>query len=116
MDTEKVFDRESLNNRLGNDEELISEIIGIFLEDLPAQIGNIEKALEERNSELVTRHAHTIKGASSNIGAMALSATALKIEMAGNDGDPESARAYLDDLKSQMEKFKDSISASGILA
>jgi CheY-like chemotaxis protein len=48
--------------RLGDDESLMHEMIGIFLEEAPKHLAALRQAIEERNAELVERIAHSLKG------------------------------------------------------
>ncbi|MBC8179855.1 Hpt domain-containing protein [candidate division KSB1 bacterium] len=85
-------------------EQLIAE-----LEELRKESKEQEDILEATNQqldahnkdiELVTRQAHTIKGASANVGGEALRKVALSMEKAGKAGDPDK----LNELILQMEK------------
>ena len=91
----EVFDQEALVERLMGDVELASEIISDFLEDAPRQIAALHDALEGADAPLVRRQAHTLKGASANIGAVALQQAAYEMEVAGEEGDLEKAHGAL---------------------
>ena len=63
-----------------DNDEFLREIAGIFLEDTPQRIAELEQSLAAGDGPKFTRAAHSIKGSSSNLGAMALRASAEKLE------------------------------------
>ncbi len=80
LSTLTAFDRDDLTRRIGNDEELISEIIKDYLLQLPLRIQDISKALIEEDFARAKAAAHALKGASANISAAAMRKTAFEIE------------------------------------
>ncbi len=86
--TGMVFDQAAFLDRVSGDKELAREVLQLFLEDFPRQIEVLREALARSEAELVRRQAHTIKGASGNIGALALQGIALRFEKAA-DGEAE---------------------------
>ena len=78
------LDPEALENlrALGEDgdDTFLREIIGIYLADTPLRLADIRNAAANGDSGLYTRAAHTIKGSSSNVGALAVKAIAEQLE------------------------------------
>jgi HPt (histidine-containing phosphotransfer) domain-containing protein len=64
----------------GDTDELLKEIISIYLEDTPQRIAELETSLTAGDIGVFTRAAHSIKGTSSSLGAMRLRAVAETIE------------------------------------
>ncbi len=104
-----VFDIPGMMDRLGGDKELARELIGGFLEDLPKQISALRGYLESGDVQNTVRQAHTIKGASANMGGEALSAVAFEMEMAAKNGDLESVAARQSDLEAQFIRLKEAM-------
>ncbi|MFZ2956596.1 MAG: response regulator [Candidatus Ozemobacteraceae bacterium] len=104
-----VFDRAGMFSRLMDDEELIRVLIKDFLVDLPRQILALKEFLDAGNVPSTERQAHTIKGASANVGGEALCAVALKMEKAARDGDLEFVKAAFTELQQQFELLKKEI-------
>jgi HPt (histidine-containing phosphotransfer) domain-containing protein len=79
-----ILDQEAIDNLRMLDPDggdtFLREIIGIFLEDTPLRIAEIDKSLAAGDAPTFVRAAHTIKGASSNVGAAALRAVAEQLE------------------------------------
>jgi len=101
-----VFDRTAFLDRIGGDEELYREIIGLFLQDVPGQIEFLENTINKKDPALVDRQAHTLKGASGNVGAVSLQDAAMQLELAGKNGDLSRATEMLNTIKKEFEKVK----------
>ncbi|MCD6288824.1 MAG: response regulator, partial [Candidatus Hydrogenedentes bacterium] len=101
-----VFDRAALLERVADDEELMREILNVFMQDVPRLIDDVKNAIKEGNPESVRRGAHTLKGASGSAGATALQRLAKKIEDAGADDNIERATRLAESLDETFETFK----------
>jgi CheY-like chemotaxis protein/HPt (histidine-containing phosphotransfer) domain-containing protein len=106
QDDGKVFDRPNLVERLDGDEEIIGEVIGIFLEDAPRRLQVLEDALQESDAALAQREAHTLKGAASNLSAPSLQEAARRVEQAAEAGDLSDATDHLAPLREAFEELK----------
>jgi len=93
-----IFDHESMRHRLMNDDALVRSVTEIFIADMRAQIEQLNNMVAEDNLQEATAQAHKIKGASANVGGLALSELALKMEVAGKAGELENIRESLTDL------------------
>lgn len=78
VDQQSIANLRELNP--GDNDEFLREIIGIYLEDTPARIAELEESLAGGDTARFTRAAHSIKGSSSNLGAMAVRAIAETLE------------------------------------
>jgi HPt (histidine-containing phosphotransfer) domain-containing protein len=105
-----VFDRSALLDRLGGDEKLFEEVIGIFFEDMPVQLQALSDGLNNKDAETVWKKAHRIKGASANVGAYAVSDVALKIERAGKEEDLERSAGLMENLKREIQAIETALS------
>jgi len=68
-DTEKVFDRAALLNRLMDDEDLLVDILKEFITNTPELIAKLKESVEAGDTEDARRFAHTLKGSASNVSA-----------------------------------------------
>ena len=110
QDEADIFNQDELLNRTGGDEELLEELLNLFLKNFPDQLQALKQALQHNDIEQVAHQAHTIKGSSANMGAYALKNAALSMETAGKDNDPVLAQAALKQLYSEFNKFQAFIS------
>ena len=88
------------------DEELANEILGEFMEDVPRKFTALKEAVGKGDAPLVQIEAHTLKGASANVGALALQDIAYQIELAGEAKDLVKASSLVSQLDKQFEMLK----------
>jgi PAS domain S-box-containing protein len=113
-DGTEVFDRTDLLDRLGGDEDMLIEVMETFFEDMPRQISALQEAVERSHAPDVRLHAHTIKGASANLGALRLKVAAGRLENAAESGDLIRAWDGLKEIKVEFDTFRQAVSlASG---
>ncbi|MDH3356532.1 MAG: Hpt domain-containing protein [Desulfobacteraceae bacterium] len=110
--TDIIFDWDGLLHRLMGDEDIAKEIIDDFLKQIPVNLFAVKKALNEEDLLLVQREAHVIKGASGNVGALALQEIAEQIEIAGEEKDLVKAGSFVAELDTQLEILKNKLAQS----
>jgi len=93
-DAPRVFEVEEALARVGCDRELLAEVAELLLNDAPILLETLKDALGRGDHAAMTNAAHGMKGAVSNIGGAALSATLQRLEAALRGGHP----ANLDEL------------------
>ena len=108
-----IFNRHSLLDRLGGDEELTAEVLAVFLEDAPHQIARLEEALSAGNGTALERGAHTLKGAAANVGAAELRAACAALEEAAARGDLAEATRRLGIVREAAVRVQKSIAERG---
>lgn len=109
-----IFDKKAVNDRFSGDEEFITEIVEVYLQDFTVQMSNLEKALHNNDSESLRKIGHALKGASQNIGAAVLADNANQIEEAGVSNQLENVPQLLIKLKKNIHDFNLIISASSL--
>ncbi len=92
--------------RLMDDDDLARKIAEGFLEDIPRQIAALKGYLETGDVSGAERQAHTINGASANVGGEALRTVALEMEKAGKAGDLDAVKAHMAELEVQFDRLK----------
>jgi HPt (histidine-containing phosphotransfer) domain-containing protein len=107
--TDSIFDWDGLLHRLMGDEDLAKEIIDDFLKQIPDNLFAVKKALNNKDLLLVQREAHIIKGASGNVGAVALREIAEQIEIAGEAKDLVTAGSFVAELDTQLKILKNKL-------
>jgi HPt (histidine-containing phosphotransfer) domain-containing protein len=78
IDPEAIENLRALNP--DDDDEFLREIAGIFLEDTPVRITELDESLAHGDVNKFTRAAHSIKGSSANLGATGVRLVAEKLE------------------------------------
>jgi PAS domain S-box-containing protein len=105
----KVFDRAAVLGRLMDDEDLLKTIVACFLDDLPRQIDALRHYLNTNDAAGAELQAHTIVGASSNVGGEALRAVAYALEHGGKEGNLDTIRNRMADLENEFERLKQAL-------
>jgi two-component system sensor histidine kinase/response regulator len=104
-----VFDLDGMRLRLGEDDELVREVIRVVLEDLPMQSDLLDQLARQGSTEEAGRQAHKIKGAAGNVGAMALHALAFDMEQAGKSGDLTTLLEKTPELQDGIARFREAV-------
>lgn len=78
-----IWDRAKTLERLDGDENLLREVIHIFLEETPNLLAELHRGLADRNSEAVERTAHSLKGELGYLGLTTASERARDLEQMG---------------------------------
>jgi CheY-like chemotaxis protein/HPt (histidine-containing phosphotransfer) domain-containing protein len=107
-----VFDKAGVLARLMHDEELARKVAQAFLEDTPRQIEALRQYLQSGDLMRLERQAHSIKGASANVGGEALRAAAWEMERAAKAGDLGAARTCLLKVEQEFDRLKEAIRTS----
>jgi len=89
----QTFDRQALLGRAEGDEQLMSDVIRIFLDDCHSQLAAIAHAVEARDAVAIRSTAHALKGAAGNLGATALFEAASLLERVGAESRMDAAEA-----------------------
>ena len=92
-----------LGANLGLEEDEYKELIELFIETGTADFQNLQSALAENNAEQVMRSAHTIKGASGNLGLVDVSQTAGIIEDKADKNQLDNLAQAVETLKTQFD-------------
>ncbi len=107
-----VLDRDALVRRLMGNEELATTIITGFLDEIPDQMGPLSQAVEQRDAPSVRLFAHSLKGAASTVGAVALSEAAARLEAAGRAGDVDDSGALLGQVEDRVQELIGEVSST----
>jgi two-component system, sensor histidine kinase and response regulator len=72
--------------RVGGDEDTYKELLGGFMEELPARLDSFHPYFLQHDMSSLGRAAHNLRGVSANLGAMKLSESAEKLDKRCNEG------------------------------
>jgi CheY-like chemotaxis protein len=111
---ETVFNRDLFMDRLGGQEEVARDIIGIFLEDTSQLMENLKQAIQDGDAGAVGRYGHKLKGSSAAIDAEAMRQVAYEIELAGKSNELNSVHSLLKQLEEEFGALNTALSASGL--
>lgn len=106
MPVEDIFDRADLLDRFMGNKEFANEIMNNFIEEVPHQITALREAMDNGDTDMVSYHAHNLKGAASIVSALALQETAAQIETAAEAGDLAKAGSFIQNVDEQFGILK----------
>lgn len=89
---------------LGGDQQLLSELVGIFLDDGPKRLLAIRAALTASNVREVEHVAHSLKGSAAILGATRLQTAALALEDAAHDGHTENGPDLVSAIAHELDR------------
>ncbi len=91
--------------RLGGDRGLYDELVGVFKTECPGMAAEMRRAIDDRDVKTLARSAHTLRGSSSNLGAVAVAQAALELEKLARSEKLEDAGEQFKVLESEIERL-----------
>ena len=101
----QLIDRDATLARLANDEELLRELAGYFLEDHKPQIIALTNAIASGDAAAVERAAHSLKGMAANLGARDVTQAASELELMGRNRDLTKSADIQGGLKMAIDRL-----------
>jgi PAS domain S-box-containing protein len=98
-----AVDAKRLLDRVGGSREALRELVALFRDDAPAQLGRIREAVSAGDGRALRAAAHALKGAVSNFAADAAAAAAFRLQRLAESGSTEGALPALDELERELE-------------
>ena len=90
---------------------VLKDFIEMYTTQAPRRIGEIAAALAAEDFDGMTRVAHSLKGASGNLGAIGVAGLAERIEIAGKARDFGGVDAMLADLRARYRETESALRA-----
>lgn len=85
-------------------------LVQVFLEDAPGHVDTLEAAASNNDLPAMIAPAHTLKSAAANLGAMALSDAAKRIEAGARQGDLPRAAIAVAVLDAELRRAREALS------
>ena len=104
IDMEAIANLRALNP--GDKDEFLREIVGIFFEDMPRRVTELDTSLAAGDKAKFSRAAHSIKGSSGNLGAVALRDVAGQLEHRSQKEGLGDVAGLLANLKVEFERAR----------
>ena len=99
------LDLAEMRRQLGEDEELVSDLMALFLSDYLGRLESLTAALDARDADGVRSVAHTIKGGASNLCARGVTDAARALEVVCAHEDFAAIREHADRLAAEVERL-----------
>lgn len=104
---DQPFDLSSLMKNLSGDEQIVFELLEEFVDHYPQRLEEIKEAIDSGNAILLTRTAHSYKGAISNFGATRAQRIASELETYGTLKQVDQALPAWHELVDEMKRFQE---------
>jgi len=101
------FDAEALTRRMMGDKQMIRIVLKAFCEDIPKQLSALRLTLECGDVGACGAIGHRIRGAAANVGAEALRSASHRLEIAGEAGNLDAAKACLPELERSFDRLQE---------
>jgi HPt (histidine-containing phosphotransfer) domain-containing protein len=114
MSETHLLDLSRLRDALGDEPELISEIMAMYADTARGDLSTLEQACRAQLKDQIIRSAHSLKGSSGNVGADRMMAVAASVEHAARAGELERAISLFPTLKETFEQTLLAAAAQGV--
>ncbi|RJP32040.1 MAG: sensor histidine kinase [Candidatus Omnitrophota bacterium] len=104
-----IFDKNALLESYGDNQDIYRELLDLYFSDIPAMFANVKKAVEERDSQALDEHAHSLKGGVGAIAANRAHAAAYVLERMGKDGTFEGVNQALANLENELRLLDEAL-------
>jgi HPt (histidine-containing phosphotransfer) domain-containing protein len=104
-----VIDVADALERLGDDHELLREIVQIYIEDAPAIVERIHSAVKAEDAPGVQHSAHSLKGLASSLSAHEMVGAAARLEHIGTSRNLAEASSALEEVDQRVEELNAAI-------
>jgi HPt (histidine-containing phosphotransfer) domain-containing protein len=109
-DSQITWNRSAALQMLGGDEELLTEMVEIFLSDSPKLLARMEQALAVGDSSKLELAAHSLKGELQYLGVPEAIDQAQQLEIAGRDGKLDGAEDLLAAVRIRLSMIWSAVS------
>jgi len=93
-------------DRAMGDVPFLEMLLKQFLDDLPAQIGELKAAVQYGEAEKLQERAHALKGSAANLSVTQIASIALSLEQMGRNGDFDQCRDGISRLEQELERLE----------
>jgi HPt (histidine-containing phosphotransfer) domain-containing protein len=101
-----IIDFASALERIGGDQEFLSELIQIYMEDFDTTYDSLVQAVSAQDFKAIQELGHSLKGSSANLSLLQLREKAYLVETAGGELNLDLAQRGTTELKREYERFK----------
>ncbi|MCA9135644.1 MAG: response regulator, partial [Planctomycetales bacterium] len=105
------FDLSTLRSMVAGNDELLCELLTMYLDESATLLKQIESGIETKDGETVRRAGHTLGGASRSVGAKQVSEIAQKFHDVENDGPFDQAKEWLNQSTAAVSRVAVAINA-----
>ena len=101
-----AFDEQVVRARLGDNARLFEKMVRLFLEDCPARMRAMRRAIAAGDGEALREPAHALRGAAANFAAAPVVDAAQRLELQAKNGELSQSLAAYDVLTGEMQRLR----------
>ena len=101
-----VFNERAFRARLGGNAGLFEKMVRLFLEDCPARMRAMRRAIAAGDGEALREPAHALRGAAANFAAAPVVEAAQRLELQAKNGELSQSLAAYDVLTNEMQRLR----------
>ncbi len=101
-----VWDKESVLKRILGKHDLLKTLIGVFFNETPTRLNDLQQAIDNGDNEQVQYLAHTLKGVAANLSGLCLQKQAALIEAAAKKGNMDLVAELMPELLQANKELK----------
>ncbi len=105
MSDRPTFDQEFVLSQTGGDQELMGEVLALFLSETPRMLEDVREAVTSGDAGTVERTAHRLKGSLVAIAAKPAADEAFRLEKLGREGAVAGASQVLNCLEQEIDRL-----------
>jgi HPt (histidine-containing phosphotransfer) domain-containing protein len=109
-----AFDERVVRARLGDNARLFDKMVRLFLEDCPARLRAMRRAIAAGDGEALREAAHALKGAAANFAAAPVVEAARQLELQGKNGDLAQSLAAYAVLTREMQRLRRALGRASV--
>jgi signal transduction histidine kinase/CheY-like chemotaxis protein/HPt (histidine-containing phosphotransfer) domain-containing protein len=107
----RAFDPIAASAQVGNDPELLKQLIELFLKDCPQRLSDIRKAVSQQDPDALAAAAHGLKGSVGNFVATGIHDACFRLEQMGRDRNLTGVEEALGVLEKGIVRLTEELSA-----
>jgi len=102
----EIFNYSKALSQVDGDQDLLSEVAALFLQEYPKQLAAVREAIEQQDSRALKRAAHSLKGEASAFASQPVYEAATHIEASAEHKDFNAAKAAYVQLQEALDQLK----------
>ena len=109
-----AFDGRVVRARLGDDAPMFEKMVRLFLEDCPARMRAMRRAIAAGDGEALRQPAHALQGAAANFAAAPVVEAARQLECQGKNGDLSQSLAAYGVLTRELQRLRRALGRASV--
>ena len=106
---ENLIDMQEALRRIGGDEELLRDLLGIMARDLRGKIEHVRQALIDNDLSALNKLAHSLRSSCGTVGAISCHKLAYEVEQAAKREETGRIHPLTSDFVSQLERLQNEL-------